>query len=79
MLKKAKAIGYSFILIISAAIILTDLYFRVLAGKELTPVEGAKLVPQEALVAISILTDSQAWSQFKKAGTLEAQNIVQQK
>ena len=79
MLKKAKAIGYSCILIVSAAIILTDLYFRVLAGKELTPIEGAKLVPQEALMAIYISTDSQAWTQFKKVGTPEVQKVVQQK
>ena len=79
MLKKAKAIGYSFAIIISAAIVLTDLYFRVLAGKELTPIEGAKLVPQEALMAIYISTDSQAWTQFKKVGTPEVQKVVQQK
>ena len=79
MLKKAKALGYSFVVIISAAIVLTDLYFRVLAGKELTPIEGAKLVPQEALMAIYISTDSQAWTQFKKVGTPKVQNVVQQK
>ena len=79
MLKKAKALGYSFAILISAVIILADLYVRVLAGKELTPLEGAKLVPQEALMAIYISTDSQAWTQLKKVGTSEAQNIVQQK
>lgn len=51
-------------------------YFRFLLGTELSPLEGARVVPQEALVTAFIDTDSQSWSKFKQLGTPEAQKLL---
>jgi hypothetical protein len=50
-------------------------YFRFLLGTELTPIEGARVVPQEALVTTFIDTDDRSWSQIERLGTPEAQNL----
>ncbi len=51
-------------------------YFRVFSAKELTPLEGAKVVPQEALIAAFISTDSKSWSKLEKFGTPETQQLL---
>jgi hypothetical protein len=51
-------------------------YYRVILGKALTPIDAAKLVPQEALMATYISTDPQNWLQLKQFGTPEAQAII---
>ncbi len=41
-----------------------------------SPLASAKIVPDEAIMASFISTDSQAWSQLQKFGTKEAQDLV---
>ena len=55
------------------------LYSRSWFGKELTPVEAARIVPEEAWMATYISTDSQTWSKLEKFGTPEAQELIGEK
>jgi hypothetical protein len=55
------------------------LYFQSgIFGKELKPSEAARIIPQNALMASYVNTDSETWSQLSKFGTPEAQKIVQE-
>ncbi len=51
-------------------------YFRGGFGDSASPLESAKIVPDEAMIASFISPDSQAWAQLQKFGTPEAQNLV---
>lgn len=51
-------------------------YFRGGFGDGASPLASAKIVPDEALMASFISTDSQAWAQLQKFGTKEAQDLV---
>lgn len=53
------------------------LYFNGAFGGASNPLASAKVVPDEALMATFISTDSQAWSQLQQFGTLEAQRLVE--
>jgi hypothetical protein len=44
------------------------LFNRFFLGKELTPLEGAKLIPEEALITSYISTEPQAWSKLDNVG-----------
>ena len=57
------------LILLSTTIVLTDLYVRVLAGEKLSLTEGAKVIPQDALMAIYISTDSRIWGQLPEFGT----------
>lgn len=76
MSEKKIKISYLCLIVISSAIVLTDFHFRFLVGKELTPREGAQLIPQEALVTLYISTNSQDWQQIKKLAPPEAQSLL---
>ncbi|MDJ0717933.1 MAG: DUF3352 domain-containing protein [Prochloraceae cyanobacterium] len=53
------------------------LYFRsLLGGKALTPVEAARLVPQNALLAGYVSTDSETWYKLESFGTPEAKKLI---
>jgi Protein of unknown function (DUF3352) len=52
--------------------------WQFLGGKELTPLQAAELIPQDALMTGYISTDSQAWSKLDKFGTPEARQIITQ-
>ncbi len=52
------------------------MYFKGAFGGALSPLASAKVVPDEALIATFISTDSQAWSQLQQFGTPEAQKLV---
>jgi Protein of unknown function (DUF3352) len=52
--------------------------WQFLGGKELTPLQAAELIPQDALMTGYISTDSQAWSKLDKFGTPEARKIITQ-
>jgi hypothetical protein len=54
------------------------LYFQGILGKELKPSEAARIIPQNALMASYVTTDSKTWSQLSKFGTPEAQKVVQE-
>jgi hypothetical protein len=54
------------------------LYFQGILGKELKPSEAARIIPQNALMAGYVTTDSETWSQLSKFGTPEAQKIIQE-
>lgn len=51
-------------------------YFRVVKGSSLTPMTGAKVVPEEALMTAFISTEAKSWSQGNKFGTPEAQKLI---
>lgn len=51
------------------------LYIKQNLDKQTTPLESAKLVPQEALMAGFISTDNQNWAKLQQFGTPEAQQI----
>ena len=50
--------------------------FRSFIGKALTPLDSAKVIPQEALLTTFISTDSQSWSQIKQFGTPEVHQLM---
>ncbi len=53
------------------------LYFNGAFGGASNPLASAKVVPDEALMATFISTDSQAWSQLQQFGTPDAQRLVE--
>lgn len=53
-------------------------YFsRQVFGKQLTPLEAAKIIPDEAIMAGFIETDSQKWSQIKQLGNSQTEKIIE--
>lgn len=76
----SKKSGCAYLPILGAAILLAAggvyFYFRGLMGKELTPLEAAKIVPQEALMTSFIETNPEPWSKLSQFGTPEAQKLV---
>lgn len=62
--------------VIVASGVATYFYFRGGFGGDDSPLAGAKMVPDEALMTSFISTDSQAWSQLQKFGTQEARDLV---
>lgn len=65
MFIRVRRLGYLFLLAISTVIVVVDFQQRILAGANLTPTEGVKIVPQEATVAAFVTSDPQQWRQFK--------------
>lgn len=53
------------------------MYFKGAFGGASNPLASAKVVPDEALMATFISTDSQAWSQLQQSGTPDAQRLVE--
>lgn len=53
------------------------LYFNGSFGGVSSPLASAKVVPDEALMATFVSTDSQAWSQLQQFGTPEAQQLIE--
>ena len=47
-------------------------------GKELTPIEGAKLIPKEAIVTSFISAEPQNWSQLQQLGLPETERLIQE-
>ena len=47
-------------------------------GKKLIPLEGAKVIPQEAIVTSFISTEAKSWSQFEQFSSLETESIIQE-
>ena len=64
--------------VVAAGSVAGYLYFKGLPGKSSTPLESAKLVPDEALMTAFVTTDSQTWSKLKQFGSPEAQKLVTQ-
>ncbi len=52
-------------------------YFKGAFGGATSPLASAKVVPDEALMATFISTDSQGWSQLQQFGTLDAQKLIE--
>ncbi|MDJ0588594.1 MAG: DUF3352 domain-containing protein [Pleurocapsa sp. MO_226.B13] len=50
---------------------------RQVLGKELTPLDAAKVIPDRALFATFVETDSQKWSQVKALGNDRSQEILE--
>lgn len=53
-------------------------YFSGLLGKTATPLSSAALIPDEALMAAYISTDSSQWSKLRRFGTPQAQAAIAQ-
>lgn len=76
-----KKTSFSFLPLAAVAVVLTGaaagayLYFKGSFTK-LGPLESAKVVPDEALVAAYIDTDPRAWSKLQEFGTSEAQGAI---
>lgn len=68
---------YLFLTLVSSVIVLTDFYSRFLTTKALTPTEGARLIPQEALASLYIPTNSQDWEQIEKSIPPEGQSLLE--
>lgn len=51
-------------------------YFRVVKESSLTPMAGAKVVPEEALMTAFISTEAKSWSQGDKFGTPKGQKLI---
>lgn len=50
--------------------------YRFLLGRELTPLSGAEVVPEQAWMTVYLSTDSQDWSQLEQFGTPRMQQLV---
>ena len=76
-----KKTSFSFVPLATAAVVLTGaaagayLYFKGTFTK-FGPLDSAKVVPDEALVAAYINTDPGAWSKLQQFGTAEAQAAI---
>jgi hypothetical protein len=75
-----KKINWGAVGAISAVVVAGGAYvaWQFLGGKELTPLQAAELIPQDALITGYISTDSQAWSKLDKFGTPEARQLIDQ-
>jgi hypothetical protein len=62
--------------VLAAAGVGAFFYFKHIRGGSLSPLETAKLVPDDALMAAYIATDAKAWEQLQQFGTPEAQALV---
>ena len=51
-------------------------YFQVVAGKRLTPVEGAKVVPESAMMTAFISTEAKSWQKLQQFGSSDTQKLV---
>lgn len=49
---------------------------NLVGGKELTPLEAARMMPENTLFASYITTDSEIWSKLGQFGTPEAQKLI---
>lgn len=47
-------------------------------GKKLIPIEGAKVIPQEAIVTSFISTEAKSWSQLEQLSSLATESIIQE-
>ncbi|MEY2833829.1 MAG: hypothetical protein RLZZ574_3088, partial [Cyanobacteriota bacterium] len=72
MTSKKSGCGCLPILGIGLALTLGGLYF--FNGKKLTPLEGAEVIPQEAIVSGYISTESKDWSELEEIGIPEGIN-----
>jgi hypothetical protein len=72
MTSKKSSCGCLPILGIGIALAFGGLYL--FNGKELTPLEGAEVIPQEAIVSGYISTESEAWAELEEIGIPESIN-----
>ncbi|MGF1480428.1 MAG: DUF3352 domain-containing protein [Cyanophyceae cyanobacterium] len=75
MAKQKIRIGCLCLTLISSTIIVTDFHSRILLANELTPLEGARLIPKEALGSLYISTSSQDWQKIQQSAPPEAQSL----
>ena len=47
-------------------------------GKQLTPLEGAKIIPQEAILTGFISAEAQTWSELQQLGLPETEKLIRQ-
>lgn len=64
--------------VVAAGSVAAYLYFKGIPGKLPTPLDSAKVVPDEALMTAFISADSQNWSKLQQFGSREAQQIIAQ-
>jgi hypothetical protein len=73
--------SFSFLLLLVALLVAggAGAYFYLQGTwRKLTPLESAKLVPEDTLLAAYIDTDSQDWSKLQQFGTPESQQAIDQ-
>lgn len=77
---KKSGIGWLPIAGVTALVVLGGGYFafRSWLGKTLTPQEGAKVIPQEALLTAFVNTDPKSWSKIKQFGTPEMRQLLEE-
>lgn len=75
-MSKSKKIGLIVGTVVVAAIGGTYLIVRSLGGKELTPLDAAKIMPEDTIAAAYINTNSETWSKLNQFGTSEAQKLI---
>lgn len=74
-----KKSGFGCISIVGVAIALSlggRYLSRQVIGKELTPIDAAQVIPESALFATFVETDSQKWSQIKALGNDKSQKLL---
>jgi hypothetical protein len=62
--------------VVAAGSVPAYLYLKGIPGKLATPIDSAKVVPDEALMTAFISADSQKWSKLQQFGSKEAQLII---
>ena len=78
MSSKKSRLGYIPLLGIAIALGFGGHYlFRQVVGKQLTPLNAAEIIPDEATIAGFIETDSQKWSQIKQLGNSQTKKIIE--
>ncbi len=78
MSSKKSRLGYIPLLGIAIALGFGGHYlFRQVIGKQLTPLDAAEIIPDEATIAGFIETDSQEWSQIKQLGNSQTKKIIE--
>ncbi len=77
---KKSGIGWLPVAGVTALVVLGGGYFafRSWLGKTLTPQEGAKVIPQEALLTAFVNTDPKSWSKIKQFGTPEMRQLLEE-
>ncbi len=77
---KKSGIGWLPIAGVTALVVLGGGYFafRSWLGKTLTLQEGAKIIPQEALLTAFVNTDPKSWSKIKQFGTPQMRQLLEE-
>ncbi|WP_017715751.1 DUF3352 domain-containing protein [Kamptonema formosum] len=79
MPEKRKPLLVAVAAVVAAGSVAAYLYFKGIPGKLATPLDSAKVVPDEALMVAFISADSQNWSKLQQFGSREAQEIIAQR